>query len=85
MEELSNLFDHLVQRKPPLTPDELSALKESPIFMTESLSRHRADELYPPVEIFRELHLPVIAWGGRSEWRDTSSEGAWSAICIRPI
>ena len=82
---MEELFDHLVQRKPPLTPDELSTLKQYPIFMTDDNSGHHADELYPPVEIFRRLHLPIIAWGGGSEWRDTSSEGVWSAICIRPI
>ncbi|KAI6152579.1 hypothetical protein BKA82DRAFT_4013016 [Pisolithus tinctorius] len=40
----------------------------------EENSRHCADELYPPVDIFRSLRLPVIEWNAKSEWSDTSPQ-----------
>ncbi|KIJ58355.1 hypothetical protein HYDPIDRAFT_119620 [Hydnomerulius pinastri MD-312] len=74
-----DLVDYLVRKGPSLTSEDLSALKSSEIFMRESCqsneeenTRHRADELYPPVDIFRRLRLPVIEW--KSEWKDTSPE-----------
>ncbi|KIJ65877.1 hypothetical protein HYDPIDRAFT_151535 [Hydnomerulius pinastri MD-312] len=76
-----NLVDYLVQEEPSLTSEDLSALKSFEIFTREIFqsneeenTRHRADELYPPVDIFRRLRLPVIEWSGKFEWRDTSPE-----------
>ena len=84
---MSNMLDYLVREK--LSSEDLSALKSSKIFMRESSpdneeenTCHRIDELYPPVEIFRSLRLPVIKWDGKSEWSDTSPQGDLSAICI---
>ncbi|KAF9219018.1 hypothetical protein BS17DRAFT_468537 [Gyrodon lividus] len=74
-----DLVDYLVQEEPSLTCEDLSDLRSYEIFMRESSqnneeenTRHRADELYPPVDIFRRLRLPVIEWSGKLEWRDTS-------------
>ncbi|KAI6101856.1 hypothetical protein F5141DRAFT_1242841 [Pisolithus sp. B1] len=76
-----NLIDYLVQEEPSLTSEDFSTLKLSKIFMNESLQGneeentcYRIDELYPPVDIFRRLRLPVIKWSGKSEWMDTSFE-----------
>jgi hypothetical protein len=32
-------------------------------------------DLYEPVDIFRELGLPVIDWGADNRWRPMSDEG----------
>ncbi|KIJ08708.1 hypothetical protein PAXINDRAFT_182233 [Paxillus involutus ATCC 200175] len=76
-----DLVNYLVQEVPSLASGDLSALKSSEIFMRENFqsneeenTRHRADELYPPVDIFRSLRLPVIEWSGKSEWSDTSPQ-----------
>ncbi|KAI6119159.1 hypothetical protein EDD16DRAFT_1791904 [Pisolithus croceorrhizus] len=78
---VSDLFDYLVQKVSSLTPDDLSTLKASNIFEKEALqrnetksTRYRADQLYPPTDIFRRLQLSVIKWRGKSEWNDTSPE-----------
>ncbi|KAI6144665.1 hypothetical protein BKA82DRAFT_15653 [Pisolithus tinctorius] len=73
-----NLVDYLVQKESELTSKDVSALKSSEIFMSERFQgneeniRYRADELYPPVDTFRRLRLPVIEW--ELEWRDTSPQ-----------
>ncbi|KAI6014324.1 hypothetical protein EDC04DRAFT_3070659 [Pisolithus marmoratus] len=76
-----NLIDYLVQAEPSLTSEDISALKSSKIFRSESFqsieeecTRHCSDELYPPMDIFRKFRLPVIEWNGKSEWRDKSPE-----------
>lgn len=75
-----DLVDYLAQLGPELTSEDISALKLAEIFTKESFqsneenSRHCADELYPPVDIFRSLRLPVIEWNAKSEWSDTSPQ-----------
>ncbi|KAI6017290.1 hypothetical protein BKA83DRAFT_30366 [Pisolithus microcarpus] len=76
-----NLIDYLVQEEPSLTSEDFSTLKSSKIFMRESLQGneeentcHCIDKLYPPVDVFRRLRLPIIEWSGKSEWMDTSPE-----------
>ncbi|KAF8131205.1 hypothetical protein EV363DRAFT_1584042 [Boletus edulis] len=78
---VSDLVNYLIQEESSLTSEDHSALKSSKIFTREGFhneeeenTRHRADELYPPVLIFRRLRLPVIKWSEKSEWSDTSSE-----------
>ncbi|KAI5994116.1 hypothetical protein F5J12DRAFT_962838, partial [Pisolithus orientalis] len=75
------LVDYLAHKAPELASEDLSALKSSEIFTKESFQSneeentcHRAGELYPPVDIFRRLRLPVIEWRGVSEWRDSSPQ-----------
>ncbi|KAI6159818.1 hypothetical protein EDD17DRAFT_1761872 [Pisolithus thermaeus] len=76
-----NLIDYLVQEEPSLTSEDFSTLKLSKIFRNERSQGneeenicYRIDGLYPPVDIFRRLRLPVIKWSGKSEWMDTSLE-----------
>ncbi|KAH8981254.1 hypothetical protein EDB83DRAFT_1390074 [Lactarius deliciosus] len=38
------------------------------------LQRHRIMDLYEPVDIFRELGLPIIDWGVDNTWERTSDE-----------
>lgn len=86
---VSKLVEYLIQVEPSLTSEDFSALKSSEIFMRESNeeenTRHRADELYPPLGIFRKLRLPIIEWSGTSGRWDTSSEGKVTAIYIPAI
>jgi hypothetical protein len=39
------------------------------------VQRYRAKELYEPIDIFRELGLPIIDWGANNQWRPESDEG----------
>ncbi|KAH0828805.1 hypothetical protein J3R83DRAFT_3253 [Lanmaoa asiatica] len=76
--ETSDLIDYLVQVADTLSPAEISELKSSDAFAKEGAHkgtnkmRFRADELYPPIDNFRQLRLPLIEWKGRSEWQDTT-------------
>ncbi|KAG6369865.1 hypothetical protein JVT61DRAFT_13426 [Boletus reticuloceps] len=76
-----DLIQYLVQEERSLTDDDISGLKLIKIFTKEdSQGSHEenigccADELFPPVDTFRKLQLPVIEWSEKLEWRDTSSE-----------
>ncbi|KAI6104041.1 hypothetical protein EDD16DRAFT_1900225 [Pisolithus croceorrhizus] len=76
-----NLIDYLVQEEPSLTAEDFSTLKSSKIFMSESSQGNEEENtyyciggLYPPVDIFRRLRLPVIKRSGKSEWMDISPE-----------
>ncbi|KAI6101844.1 hypothetical protein F5141DRAFT_272169 [Pisolithus sp. B1] len=75
-----NLINYLVQKESSLSSEDLSALESSKIFVKEiSQSKgenacYRACDLYPPMDIFRKLRLPVIEWNGMSEWKDTLPE-----------
>ncbi|KAI6027972.1 hypothetical protein PISMIDRAFT_91498 [Pisolithus microcarpus 441] len=75
-----NLIDYLIKKESSMSSEDLTALVSSAIFVKENLqsneenTRHRACDLYPPMDIFRELRLPVIEWSGMSEWRDASPE-----------
>ena len=77
--ETSDLIDYLVQVADTLGPAEIAELKSYDAFAGEggesstSKTRFRADELYPPIQIFRELHLRVVDW--KERWRETTPEG----------
>ena len=85
--ETSDLIDYLVHVADTLSPEEIAELKSCNAFAGEggesstSKTRFRAVELYPPTPTFRELHLRVIEWRGRSEWEDTTPEGGLSVLC----
>ncbi|KAF8431347.1 hypothetical protein L210DRAFT_3487780 [Boletus edulis BED1] len=75
------LIEYLARKRRSLTDEDLSALKSYKFFTREGFqsngeesTRHRADELYPPVSVFRELRLPVIEWSKESDWNDASPE-----------
>ncbi|KAI0046331.1 hypothetical protein FA95DRAFT_1398210 [Auriscalpium vulgare] len=38
------------------------------------VTRHKASDLYEPVDIFRELQLPIIDWGRDNKWKPSSEE-----------
>ena len=74
-----------------LTSEEVERLRQTSAFPKEGagkeqlatgpsrkVPRHKAMDLYEPVDIFRELRLPVIDWGGDNRWRPMSEEGKFS-------
>ena len=80
------MIDYLVQEESSLTAEDLSSLRSSKIFRRECWqgdgqedTRHCAAELYPPLDVFRKLRLPVIEWSGKS---GTPSEGKLCVIYI---
>jgi hypothetical protein len=40
-------------------------------------------DLYEPVDVFRELGLPVIDWGADNRWRPSTDEGKFLMGCCR--
>jgi len=71
-----------------LTPQEIELLRRGSVFAKEGagneqsasgtnqeIQRYDAMDLYEPVDIFRELGIPVIDWGADNLWRPSSNEG----------
>jgi hypothetical protein len=86
---ISDLINYLVQEQNTLTPDEFSRLKSFNAFTEEgaqgdvcSRPRHCARDLYPPLDIFRQLQLPVIDWGEKARWRNESDQGKCSSPVV---
>ncbi|KAI6094846.1 hypothetical protein F5141DRAFT_1295920 [Pisolithus sp. B1] len=75
-----DLVSYLVQQGSSLSSEDLSVLESAKIFLKESVqsseenTHHCVRDLYPPVDIFRKLQLPIIKWSKKSEWRDTTPE-----------
>jgi hypothetical protein len=82
---ISDLIDYLVREQNTLTHDEFSRLKSFKAFTAEGEQgdmgerpRYCALDLYPPLDIFRQLKLPVIDWGEKLKWRNESDHGKQS-------
>jgi hypothetical protein len=91
-----DLVKYLVSIQSTLTSQEVEKLRQTSAFSkegarkeqsaagtTRKVQRHKAMDLYEPVEIFRELGLPIMDWGGDNRWRPTSDEGkflCWVAV-----
>jgi hypothetical protein len=86
-----DLVKYLVSVQSTLTPQELERLRHTSAFPKESagkeqpapgtnrkVQRHKAMDLYEPLDIFRELGLPLIDWGVDTRWRLASDEGEFS-------
>lgn len=83
---IADLIKYLVQVQTTLTATEVERLRMTAaipkeLHEGEKLSengkppRYRASELYEPLDVFRELKLPVIDWGTHPKWRSNSEEG----------
>ena len=84
---ISDLIGYLVQAQNTLTPEEFSRLKSFKAFTAEDVQgdmgerpRYCALDLYPPLDIFRQLHLPVIDWGKKLRWQNESDHGKQSTL-----
>ena len=85
-----DLVKYLVVVQSTLAKDELDRLAvtaafprehEQPDPTTGKMARYRAGDLYEPLEVFRELRLPVLDWSGKA-WKPSSEEGRSCAIVI---
>jgi Protein of unknown function (DUF3684) len=91
-----DLVKYLVSIQSTLTSQEFERLRQTSAFPREGagkeqsaagtirkVQRNRAMDLYEPLDIFRELGLPVMDWGADNRWRPTSDEGKffwWVAV-----
>jgi Protein of unknown function (DUF3684) len=86
-----DLVKYLVSIQSTLTSQEVERLQQTSAFPKEDagkeklatgpsrkVQRHRAMDLYEPIDIFRELRLPIVDWGGDNRWRPMSDEGKFS-------
>ena len=55
-------------------PKEGAGKEQSAAGTSPKVQRYRARDLYEPIDIFRELGLPIIDWG-TNQWRPESYEG----------
>ncbi|KAG6335719.1 hypothetical protein ID866_3377 [Astraeus odoratus] len=78
-----DLVGYLVTVKDDLSPEEVSRLSATSAFCREGdlgdpqkkKTRYCARDLYEPIDIFRQLNLPVLEWSGeKAKWRSTSEE-----------
>ena len=82
-----DLVKYLVSVRSTLTFPEMKRLRETPAFPKEggrkeqstsetspNVQRYRAEDLYEPIDIFRELGLPIIDWGANNQWLPDSGE-----------
>jgi hypothetical protein len=89
----SDLVNHLVQvdATTGFSDQEIKDLRSSTVFSRKSTQGHTGgpspgfclDQLYPTIEIFRQLGLPLIDWGGIEEWKDESRAGKSLAANLR--
>ncbi|KAF9562769.1 hypothetical protein CPC08DRAFT_749290 [Agrocybe pediades] len=80
---IADLTKYLVSVRSSLTAEEFERLRATsafPIEMSggagnsEKRLRHKANQLYEPLDVFRFLNLPVIDWGQQAKWRSSSEE-----------
>ncbi|KAF5355265.1 hypothetical protein D9758_006047 [Tetrapyrgos nigripes] len=77
---IPELIKYLASVQSTLSADEWQRLKLTAAFSPEvptadnPSKRLRAGELYEPLDVFRHLGLPVIAWGAQNKWRSSSPE-----------
>ena len=83
-----DLVKYLVSIQATLSPQEFERLRHTSAFPREGgskeqsatgtvrkVQRQKAMDLYEPLDVFRELGLPVIDWGADNRWRQSSDEG----------
>ena len=94
-----DLVKYLVSIQSTLTPQEFERLRQTSAFPKEGVGKEqlatgpsrkvqrlKAMDLYEPVDIFRELRLPVVDWGADNRWRPMSDEGKFlSAVVVKSL
>ncbi|KAF8629109.1 hypothetical protein AX17_005695 [Amanita inopinata Kibby_2008] len=78
---IADLTKYLVSIKETLTSEEMARLKATPAFSKEQIDdsntkihRYQARQLYEPIDVFRQMKLPVIDWGKEKKWRSSTKE-----------
>jgi hypothetical protein len=84
-----DLVNYLVSIQPTLTSQDFEHLRQTSAFSKENagreqltagasriveVERYKANDLYEPDDLFRELGLPIIDWGD-SQWDPRSNNG----------
>lgn len=89
-----DLVKYLVAVQTTLSPEELERLRMTAAFPKEQsekatqnskgdAERFRANQLYEPLDEFRELGLPLIDWGIKNKWKSGSEEGTLAQfVCV---
>ena len=83
---IADLTKYLVAVQSTLSKDELQRLRITAAFPREhkeigpdgekvKVPRSKASDLYEPLDVFREMGLPVIDWHAKS-WKGSSEEGS---------
>ncbi|KAI0060543.1 hypothetical protein BV25DRAFT_1908367 [Artomyces pyxidatus] len=94
-----DLVKYLVSVQSTLTTEEIQRLRYTAAFLKEDGSataeksaprgkvlRYKAMDLYEPVDVFRELNLPIIDWGIDNKWKPSSEEAKFLfALGLRRI
>lgn len=84
---IADLIKYLVAVQSTLSADEIERLCITPAFPKENkevvasgdiakVARFKAGDLYEPLDVFRDLGLPVLDWGTKTKWRPSSEEGS---------
>jgi hypothetical protein len=89
---IADLIKYLVAVRSTLNSEEIDRLKMTAAFSSEGDRfcvidqekpiRRRANQLYEPLEIFRQLKIPIIDWGTQTKWRASSEEGESSTLAF---
>lgn len=93
---IPDLIKYLVSVQSTLQPIEIERLRLTPAFPEEATAernkddgtqkkvpKFKASDLYEPLDVFRNLGLPLIDWGGKDskhKWRSSSEEGTLSTV-----
>jgi hypothetical protein len=94
---IPDLIKYLVSVQSTLQPIEIERLRLTPAFPEEPIAQEdkneagapkkvpkfKASDLYEPLDVFRNLGLPIIDWrgkDGKNKWRFTSEEGTPDTI-----
>ena len=82
---IADLIKYLVAVQSTLTPLEIERLRQTAAFNKETPSeqltdqttrqKFKAGDLYEPIDVLRQLKLPIIDWGSQTKWRPYSDEG----------
>ena len=95
----ADLIQYLVEVQNDLSQNEITRLKAMPAFPKEQLAisdnsssspsgktfeRYKAERLYEPQDILRNLGLPILDWGTQKTWNPGSREGVkpYSCDCL---
>ena len=83
-----DLISYLVSIQATLTSQEIEHLRLTSAFPKENtgreilaagtspkVQRYKARDLYEPIDLFRELGLPIIDWGVNNQWDPESNNG----------
>jgi len=56
-------------------PKERAVKERSPAGVDRKVQRYKAEDLYQPIDIFRDFGLPIIDWGADNLWDPKSNNG----------